>query len=247
MSLFEAFEIHQLSEPLFSIGSHPIAFTNSSLFMFIAITASSMFMFLAMRAQAVIPGRWQMVAEKMYDLVAGIVESGAGDKGKPFFPFIFTLFSYIFFCNIFGLFPWSLSVTSHVIVNFALALILFAVIIITGFVRNGLHFFSIFVPPGTPGPVVPVLACIEFFSFSVRPFSLSLRLFGNMLAGHLLLEVFAGFVATLVTAGWLAGFSVVPLFADIVIIAFEVFVAFLQAYIYAVLASVYLRDAVEMH
>lgn len=246
-NVFEAFEIHRIGEPLFTVAGHPIAFTSSALFMFLSIIGCTMFMVLAMRPQAVIPGRWQMMAEKIYDLVADFVESGAGEKAKPFFPFIFTIFSFILFCNLFGLLPRGVSVTSHVIVNFSIALILFSLIIITGFVRHGTHFFKLFVPPGAPIFVAPILFFIEMFSFSVRPFSLSIRLFGNMLAGHLLLEVFAGFVVSLLTAGWLAGLSVLPMLADIIIIGFEFFVAFLQAYIYAVLASVYLHDALEMH
>ena len=246
-SIFEEFEIHQLSAPLFSLGGHPIAFTNSALFMFLAIAGCTLFMVLAMRPQAVVPGRWQLVAEKIYDLVADLLESGAGEKAKPFFPFIFTIFAFILFCNLFGMLPGSFAVTNHIIVNFSIALILFLVIIITGFVRHGAHFLTLFVPRGVPFFIAPIMLFIELFSFAVRPFSLSIRLFGNMLAGHLLLQVFAGLVATLLTAGWLAGLSVLPVLADIVLIGFEFFIAFLQAYIYAVLAAVYLNDAIEMH
>jgi F-type H+-transporting ATPase subunit a len=246
-SIFEEFEIHHLGGPLFSVAGHPIAFTNSALFMFISVIACTLFMVLAMGPQAVVPGRWQLAAEKLYDLVADFLESGAGEKSKPFFPFIFSIFIFILFCNLFGMLPGSLAVTSHVIVNLSIAAILFIVIIITGFVRHGIHFFGLFVPKGVPMLMIPMMAVIEFFSFCVRPFSLSIRLFGNMLAGHLVLQVFAGLVLSLLTAGWLAGLSVLPLIMDIVIIAFEFFVAFLQAYIYAVLASVYLHDAIEMH
>ncbi|MFA5040517.1 MAG: F0F1 ATP synthase subunit A [Bdellovibrionales bacterium] len=246
-SIFEEFEIHRIGEPLFSVGGHQIAFTTSALYMFLAITGCTLFMVLAMRPQAVVPGRWQMAAEKIYDLVGGLLESGAGEKARPFFPFIFTIFSFILFCNLFGMLPRSVSVTSHVIVNFSIALILFSVIIITGFVRHGLHFLKLFVPSGIPLFVAPIMIFIEFFSFSVRPFSLSIRLFGNMLAGHLLLQSFSGLTITLLTAGWLSGLSVLPLGLNIVLIAFEFFVAFLQAYIYAVLSSVYLHDAIEMH
>ena len=246
-SLFEEFEIHHIGAPLFSLGGHAIAFTNSALFMFLSISACTLLMVAAMRPQAVVPGRWQMIAEKLYDLVAGLLESGAGEKARPFFPFIFTIFAFVLFCNLFGMLPGSVSVTSHIIVNLSIALILFAVILITGFVRHGARFLTLFVPHGIPLFVAPIMVFIELFSFSVRPFSLSTRLFGNMLAGHLLLQVFAGLVVSLLTAGWLAGLSILPLFVDIAIIAFEFFVAFLQAYIYAVLASVYLHDAIEMH
>lgn len=246
-SIFEEFEIHRIGEPLFSLAGHPIAFTTSALFMFLSVLGCTLFMVMAMRPQAVVPGRWQMAAEKLYDLVTEMVRTGAGEHAKAFFPFIFTVFSFILFANLFGLLPRSVSVTSHVIVNFSIALILFGVIIITGFVRHGFKFVSIFLPKGIPVFVAPVMFFIELFSFMVRPFSLSIRLFGNMLAGHLLLQVFSGFIATLVAAGWLAGLAIVPLVADIAIIAFELFVAFLQAYIYAILASVYLHDAIEMH
>ena len=246
-SLLEEFEIHPISAPLFSLAGHPIAFTNSALFMFIAITACTLLMVAAMRPQAVIPGRWQMLAEKIYDTVADMVDNSAGEKARPFFPFIFSIFTFILFCNLFGMLPGSLAVTSHVIVNLAIALTLFVVIIITGFVRHGVHFLSLFVPSGVPVIMVVPMMIIEFFSFAVRPFSLSIRLFANMLAGHILLQVFAGMVVSLLAAGWLAGLSILPLVANIAITGFEFFVAFLQAYIYAVLASVYLRDAIEMH
>ncbi len=247
-SIFEEFEIHSLSEPLFTLAGHPISFTNSALFMMLAVVACTAFMVLAVKPAAVVPGRWQMMAEKIYDMVADMLESGAGEKAKPFFPFIFTIFTFILFSNLLGMLPWSHSVTSHIIVNFSIAVILFTVIIVTGFVRHGLHFLTLFVPHGVPVFLAPLMAFLEFLSFLVRPFSLSIRLFGNMLAGHLLLQAFAGLIVMLVAAGWLyASVGILPMIMDIVIIAFEFFVAFLQAYIYAVLSSVYLRDAIEMH
>jgi F-type H+-transporting ATPase subunit a len=201
----------------------------------------------AMRPQAVVPGRWQMLAEKIYDIVSDMVDTGAGEKAKAFFPFIFSIFTFILFCNLFGMLPGSLAVTSHIVVNLAIATMLFVLIIITGFVRHGVHFLTLFVPKGAPAIMIPPMVVIEFFSFAVRPFSLSIRLFANMLAGHILLQVFAGMVVSLLAAGWLAGLSVLPMAANIAITGFEFFVAFLQAYIYAILASVYLRDAYEMH
>ena len=246
-SLLEEFEIHSLGAPLFSLGGHTVSFTNSALFMFLAIGACTFLMVAAMSPRAVVPGRWQMVAEKIYDVVADIIHSAAGEKAKPFFPFIFSIFTFILFSNLFGLIPGSFAVTSQIIVNLAIALALFVIIIVTGFVKHGFHFLSIFVPAGIPKIMIPPMVVIEFFSFAVRPFSLSIRLFANMLAGHILLQVFAGMVGTLLAAGWLAGLSVLPMAADIAITAFEFFVAFLQAYIYAILAAVYLRDAVEMH
>lgn len=246
-SIFEEFEIHRMSEPLLTVAGHPIAFTTAALFMFISIFLCFFYFMIAMRSKAVVPGRFQMTAEVLYNLVGSVLEGGAGSKSRPFFPFIFCVFCFVFFCNLTGLFPRSVSVTSHVIVNFSLSMILFAVIILTGFIRHGLPFLKVFVPSGMPLFAAPVMFVIEMFSFSVRPFSLSLRLFGNMLAGHLLLHVFAGLAAALATAGWLAAFGVFPILADIAIVAFEFFVAFLQAYIYSILASVYLHDALEMH
>lgn len=246
-SLLEEFQIHPLSAPLFSLGGHAISFTNSALFMMLAVSACTLLMVAAMRPQAVVPGRWQMVAEKLYDMVSDLVDSSAGEKARPFFPFIFTIFTFILFCNLFGMLPGSLAVTSHIVVNLAIALTLFLVIIIAGFARHGLHFLSLFVPKGLPIYMIPPMIVIELVSFSVRPFSLSIRLFANMLAGHLLLQVFAGLVAALLTTGWMAGLSVLPMAVNIAITAFEFFVAFLQAYVYTILAAVYLRDAIEMH
>ncbi len=246
-SLFEEFEIHHLGKPLFAVAGHPIAFTNSALFMFVAIIACTALMVGAMRPAAVVPGRWQMLAETTYNTVTDLLSASAGEKAKPFFPFIFSIFTFILFCNLFGMLPGSLAVTSHLVVNLGIALTLFVVIILAGFIRHGWHFLGIFVPSGVPVAMVLPMLIIELFSFVVRPFSLSVRLFANMLAGHILLQVFAGMVASLLTAGWLAGFSILPLAANVAITGFEFFVAFLQAYIYAVLASVYLRDALEMH
>ncbi len=246
-SLLEEFEVHALSGPLFSVGGHPVAFTNSALFMFLAIIAGTALMTLAMRPQALVPGRWQMVAETIYNTISKLVEGAAGKKAKPFFPFIFSIFIFIMFCNLFGLIPGALTVTSHIIVNLGLALLLFLVIFITGFARHGLHFLHIFLPKGVPMALAPFLIVIELISFLVRPFSLSIRLFANMLAGHILLQVFAGMIVSLLAAGWLAGLSVLPLIANIAITGFEFFVALLQAYIYTILSAVYLRDAIEMH
>ena len=247
-SLLEEFEIHPLSAPLFSIAGHPIAFTNSTLFMLLAIMAATTLMVLAMSPAAVVPGRWQMVAEKLYDMIDQMVEDTASRAAAPFFPFIFSIFVFILFCNLFGMLPGSLAVTSHILINFVIALALFLIIIVTGFVRHGVHFLHLFVPPGVPTVMLFIMVPIELFSFLLRPFSLSIRLFANMLAGHILLGVFAGMSVSLLAGGMLLkGVSVLPLLVNIGITGFEFFVAFLQAYIYAVLAAVYLRDAIELH
>jgi F-type H+-transporting ATPase subunit a len=247
-SLLEEFEIHNLSAPLFSIAGHPIAFTNSSLFMILAIVASAALMVVAMRPKAIVPGRWQMLAEALYNAVGDMVKSGAGEHAEPFFPLIFSIFVFILFCNLFGMLPHSLAVTSHIFINLAIAMVLFTIIIVTGFARHGLHFLHLFVPQGAPVFLLPFLVVIEFFSFAVRPFSLSIRLFANMLAGHVLLQVFAGMTVTLFAAGWfIKPLGLLPLVVNIAITGFEFFVALVQAYVYAFLAAIYLRDAIEMH
>jgi F-type H+-transporting ATPase subunit a len=245
-SLLDEFEIHPLSEPLFSVAGHPVAFTNSALFMLLAVMCASLLMMLGMRSRALVPGRWQMAAETIYNMIVNMVEGATGKNAEAFVPFVFSLFIFILFCNVLGLIPYSMTVTSQIIVNFSLAIFLFIVIIITGFVRHGVHFFALFAPPA-PKILLPFMVVVEFLSFVVRPFSLSIRLFANMMAGHILLQVFAGMVASLLAAGWLSGFSILPLLADIGITGFELFVALLQAYIYAILSAVYLRDAIEMH
>jgi F-type H+-transporting ATPase subunit a len=246
-SPIEQFEIHSLSSTLFTLGGQPVSFTNSTLYMVLAVLLASALMILPTRKRDLVPTRWQMVAELIYNLVADIVESGAGPKGKPFMPFIFTIFIFVMFCNLLGMIPHALTVTSHVIVNFAIAAVLFVIIIFTGFARHGLRFLKIFVPSGVPLALLPFMVVIEFISFWVRPFSLSIRLFGNMLAGHILLKVFAGMTAGLVAAGWVAAVGVLPLGLNIAITGFEFFVALLQAYVFSILSSVYLRDALEMH
>ncbi|HUY69204.1 MAG TPA: F0F1 ATP synthase subunit A [Alphaproteobacteria bacterium] len=244
--LLDEFEIHPLSGSLFSAGGHPVVFTNSALLMLLAVMCASLLMMVGMRRRALVPGRFQMAAESIYNMIVDMVEGAAGKHAEPFVPFVFSIFVFILFCNVLGLIPYSFTVTSQIIVNFSLAIFLFIVIIITGFVRHGVRFFALFAPPA-PKVMLPFMIVVEFLSFVVRPFSLSIRLFANMMAGHILLQVFAGMVASLLAAGWLSGFSVLPLLADVGITGFELFVALLQAYIYAILSAVYLRDAIEMH
>ncbi len=247
-SLLEEFEIHSIGAPLFTVAGHPIAFTNSALFMLIAVTASTLLMVVAMRPRALVPGRWQMAAETLYNLVGDMIQAAGGEKAKGFFPLIFSIFVFVLFSNLFGMLPHSLAVTSHIMINFSIAVFLFLVITITGFVKHGFHFFHLFAPKGAPKAMLPFLILVEFFSFIVRPFSLSIRLFANMLAGHILLQVFAGMTITLLAAAWaLKPLFLLPLVVNIGITGFEFFVAFLQAYIYAILSAVYLRDAIEMH
>ena len=245
--VIEQFEIHSLSAPLFTLAGQPVAFTNSALYMFLAVAAAVALVWGAMRPQALVPGRWQMLAELLYKMVADIVESAAGEKARPFFPFVFTVFIFVLCCNFLGMIPHSFTVTSHLVVNMFLALFLFVMITFIGIYKHGYHFFSMFIPKGVPWWLAPLLFVIEVVSFLVRPFSLSVRLFANMLAGHILLKVFAGMTASLAVAGWWAPLGGLPLALNVGITGFEFFVAMLQAYIFAVLTSVYLRDALELH
>jgi F-type H+-transporting ATPase subunit a len=218
--------------------------------MLCAVAGATLFFALAMRSQAVVPGRWQLFAEKLYGMIADMVSNVAGEKAKPFFPFIFSIFLFILFANMLGMIPHSLTVTSHIVVNLALALLVFAVIVTTGFVKNGLHFFELFAPKGAPAVIMPFLVVIEIISFLIRPFSLAIRLFANMLAGHILLKVFAGLAAGMIGAeavGIHTGLGLLPLALNVAITGFEFFVAFLQAFIFSILISVYLRDALELH
>ncbi len=246
-SPIEQFEIHAQTSPLLDLAGHPIAITNSAIAMFAAVVLSTLFMTLTMRSRAVVPGRWQMLAELFFDGIRSTVRESAGTKADAFFPFILTLFLFIMFCNLLGLFPYFYTVTSQVIVNFALAMLVIFIVLGTGFVKHGSHFFKLFVPSGVPMIMLPLMVVIEVVSFFIRPFSLSIRLFANMLAGHILLKVFAGMSAGLAASGWLSAVGVLPLAFNIVIVAFEFFVALLQAYIFSILSSVYLHDALEMH
>lgn len=241
------FSIENLTAPLFTVAGYDIAFTNSALFMFLAVGAVIALTLLAMRPRALVPGRWQMLVEKIHNFIAGLLDEAAGEKSRPFMPLVFTVFLFIFSCNILGMIPHSLTVTGQLVVNLALALFIFAIIIVTGFVRHGWHFFRLFLPSGVPVLLIPFMIPIEIVSFFVRPFSLSIRLFANMMAGHVLLKVIGGMTASVITAGGLAAIGILPLVLNVAITGFEFFVAFLQAYIFTILVAVYLRDALELH
>lgn len=246
-SPIEQFEIHSLSPTLFTLGGQQITFTNSALAMMLATLLASAFMLFSMRRAAVVPGRWQVLGEMVYNLVANTLAEAAGEKAKPYLPFIFSIFMFILFCNLLGMVPHVLTATSHIIVNFALAMTVIMTVIVVGFMKHGLHFLKVFAPSGVPVLLLPFISVLEAVSFFVRPCSLSLRLFGNMLAGHILLKVFAGMTAAVATAGWASLSGVFPVLLNIIIVAFEFFVAGLQAYVFTVLSSVYMRDALELH
>jgi len=243
--------IHQFNiEPLFTIGhigNQTIAFTNSSAYMFGAVALISILMIGGAAGRQLVPGRFQSMAEISYEFVASTVRSTAGAEGMKFFPLIFSLFMFICVSNIVGIVPYAFTISSHIIVTVALALLVFFIVLIYGFYKNGLKFFNIFVPSGIPIFILPLVVFIEIFSFFLKPISHSVRLFANMLAGHISLKVFAGFVAMLGTSlgaiGWAGG--VVPLALVVALTALELLVAFLQAYVFAILTVIYLNDAIH--
>lgn len=224
-----------------SVGGVDLSFTNSSLFMVAAAVLSVSLLLFTVRQRQMVPGRWQAVAEIYYNFVAGLVKDAASPEARAYFPFVFTLFSFVLFGNLLGMLPFSFTFTSHIIVTFGLAAMIFVLVTIVGFVRHGLHFLSYFKPEGLPVFVVPLVVALELFSYLIRPITLSVRLFANMLAGHVLLKVIVSFAAMLGLAG------VVPVLFAIPLIAFEVFVACIQAYIFTLLTCVYLKDAIHLH
>jgi F-type H+-transporting ATPase subunit a len=235
----EQFEIKRLLD--FKIGSLDASFTNSATWMVIAvILATTVFVF-GMRQRALVPGKLQSVAELGYEFIAGMVRDNVGDEGKKYFPFILSLFIFILFCNILGLVPYSYTVTSQIVVTFAMAAVVFIGVTIIGVVRHGWHFLSFFAPKGVPLWLLFILVPIEVFSYLIRPISLSVRLFANMLAGHTMLKVFGGFV---VAMGLLGGWA--PLAFIVALTGLELLIAFLQAYVFAILTCLYLNDAIHL-
>ena len=236
--------------PLLDINlfGYDVSFTNSALFMLLAVVLSSAYFMIAMRKREIVPGRLQASAEMLYEFVSEMVKGQVGHEGRPFFPVIFTLFIFILFGNMLGLLPYSYTFTSQIVVTFALALFVFVGVTIVALVKHGFHFFSFFVPPGAPKALVPFLIIIEVISYLVRPVSLSVRLFANMLAGHTMLKVFAGLaVLTTSAGGILAGGSILPFIAIVGLTGLEVLVAGLQAYVFTILTCMYLNDAINLH
>lgn len=247
--------IHQFKiTDIFTIGGagegdttgFEIAFTNSALFMVATVIVISAFLILTTRGRGLVPGRLQLLSEMMYEFVANMVRSSAGTEGMKFFPFVFSLFMFVLIANMLGMVPYFFTVTSHIIVTFALAILVISVVLVYGFWKNGLGFFKLFAPAGVPGYLLPIVIPIEVISFLSRPISLSVRLFANMLAGHITLKVFAGFIVTMGSAGALGAFgAVLPLFMTVGLTALEFLVAALQAYVFALLTSMYLNDAIH--
>lgn len=239
--------------PLFTLGGDGtegsglhFAFTNSALFMVATVAIVSLYMVLTTGSKSVIPGRAQLVAELMYGFVANMVRSAAGTAGMKFFPLVFCLFTFIFVANMLGMVPYFFTVTSHIIVTFALSMLVFLTVVIYGFAKNGPKFLKLFVPSGVPGYILPIVAPIEFISFLSRPISLSVRLFGNILAGHITLKVFTGFIVTMSSIGFFGILgSALPLIMAIALTGLEFLVGAVQAYVFAVLTCMYLNDAIH--
>ena len=224
------------------IGGIDVSFSNSSLFMTITVLVATLFLVLGIRRSAIIPGRWQVAVELSYEFIAGLLKDTVGTEGRKYFPIIFTLFMFVLLGNLLGMVPYSFTFTSHIIVTFGMAFTIFIGVTILGFAKHGMHFFSFFAPPGTPVVMLPLLVPIEIISYLSRPISLSVRLFANMLAGHTLIKVIAGFIPVLGVI-----FGVLPLALVVALTGLEILIAFLQAYVFAILTCLYINDAIHLH
>jgi len=229
------------------IGGYDVSFTNQSLLMVLVAIAASLFLTLAMTKKSLVPSRAQSMAEMSYEFVANMIQTSAGDDGLRFFPFVFSLFVFVLFSNFFGMIPGSFTVTSQIAVTFTLASLVILTVIVTGFLKHGFGFLKLFVP-AAPWYLLVLLVPIEVISFLTRPISLSVRLFANMLAGHTMLAVFGGFVVLLGGAGGvLSLLSIAPMALIVAIMLLELLVAFLQAYVFAILTCIYLNEALHLH
>ena len=235
------FEVYSIG-PEIILGPVNLSFTNSSLFMVVSSLSILLLLFLATKKKSLIPSKIQLVGEMSYAFVAKMISDTAGTNAKPFFPFIFTLFMFVLFCNMVGMLPYSFTVTSHIIVTFVLAAAIFIGVTVIGFIKHGIKYLELFVPKGVPVVLLPLIIIIEVISYLSRPVSLSVRLFANMMAGHTMLKVFGGFVISLgLLGGWL------PLGFSVALTGLEILVAFLQAYVFAILTCIYLNDALNLH
>ena len=225
-----------------------VNFTQSNLMMLVAGGLILALMVLGMRPKAVVPGRLQALAELAYDGIYGMCVDQIGHEGKKFFPFIFTLFSFVLLGNLLGLLPFSFTYTSHIAVTFSLAAVVIVLVTVVALSIHGLHFFSYFFPAGAPKLLAPLIIPVEIISYLSRPVSLSIRLFANMVAGHVMFEVFASFIVMMAAAGSFGMLGAVgPLALNVVLVGFELLVAFLQAYVFSILTCIYLHDAVHLH
>ena len=235
------FEVYRIG-PEINLGTVNLSFTNASLFMIISAITILFLLFLGTKKKLLIPSKTQFITEMSYTFIAKMINDTAGSGAKSFFPFIFTLFMFVLFCNMIGMLPYSFTVTSHIIVTFMLAATVFIGVTIIGFIKHGIKYLELFVPKGVPIILLPLIIVIEIISYLSRPVSLSVRLFANMMAGHTMLKVFGGFVISLgLLGGWL------PLSFAVALTGLEILVAFLQAYVFAILTCIYLNDALNLH
>ena len=238
MSQFDVYRIG----PEIKVGAFDISFTNASLFMIISTVSILIVFNLGSKKNSILPNKIQLLSELSYTFVSKMISDTAGSKAKPYFPFIFSLFMFVLLCNMIGMLPYSFTVTSHIIVTLIMALFIFVAVTIIGFAKHGFKYLSIFVPSGVPAVLLPLITIIEIISYLSRPDSLSVRLFANMMAGHTMLKVFGGFVVSLgILGGWL------PLSFSVALTGLEILVAFLQAYVFAILTCIYLNDALNLH
>lgn len=233
------FEIKTLI-PL-QVGDINVSFTNSSVFMVATVLAISLFLVMGMRRSALVPGRWQSMVELSYIFIANLIKDTVGSEGRPYFPFIFTVFMFVLFGNLFGMLPYTFTFTSHIVVTFTMALFVFLGVTLIAIAKHKMRFFTFFMPPGVPMYMAPILIPIEIISYLSRPISLSVRLFANMLAGHTLMKVFAGFVFAL------GVFGIAPWAFIVALTGLEIVIAFLQAYVFTILTCLYLNDALHLH
>ena len=235
------FNVYRIG-PEIKIGEIDISFTNASLFMVISSLAVLVIFNLGAKKKSLIPDKIQLLSELSYSFVSKMINDTAGSKAKPYFPFIFSLFMFVLLCNMVGMLPYAFTVTSHIIVTLIMALFIFIAVTIIGFIKHGFKYLSIFIPSGVPVVLLPLITVIEIISYLSRPVSLSVRLFANMMAGHTMLKVFGGFVISLgMLGGWL------PLSFSVALTGLEILVAFLQAYVFAILTCIYLNDALNLH
>ena len=235
------FEIYRIG-PEINLGTINLSFTNASLFMAVSSITILFLLFLGTKKKLLIPSKIQLITEMSYTFIAKMINDTAGSSAKQFFPFIFTLFMFVLFCNMIGMLPYSFTVTSHIIVTFVLAAVIFVGATIIGFIKHGIKYLELFVPKGVPIVLLPFIVVIEIISYLSRPVSLSVRLFANMMAGHTMLKVFGGFVISLgLLGGWL------PLSFSVALTGLEILIAFLQAYVFAILTCIYLNDALNLH
>ena len=235
------FKVYKIG-PEIKFANIDLSLTNSSLFMIISAAIICLFLYFSTKERKIIPGKLQLISELLFNFIAKMISDTAGSKAKPYFPFIFSLFVFVLICNMVGMLPYSFTVTSHIIVTLIMALFIFFAVTVIGFLKHGFKYLSIFVPSGVPVVLLPLITVIEIISYLSRPVSLSVRLFANMMAGHTMLKVFGGFVISLgLLGGWL------PLSFSVALTGLEILVAFLQAYVFAILTCIYLNDALNLH